>query len=131
MRLAPAWRPAAWIRLAVMSRSLLLSRSMIAMAAPPNPVASGGVTVCNLTVFMEDIVGTVNVLTGQSTVRAPQRARTYSRTVGSANKPCPVCGGFCGVSKERCASNADCPGSTGPCVTAGSPMRRAMRFWRR
>ncbi len=90
----------------------------ITLAAPPNPVASGGVTVCNLTVFTEDIVGTVNVLTGQSTVRAPQRARTYSRTVGAANKPCPVCGGFCGVSQERCASNADCPGSTGPCVTA-------------
>jgi hypothetical protein len=90
----------------------------VTLAAPPNPVSSGGVTVCNVTVFSEDVVGTVNVLTGESLVRAPQRARTYSKSVGSANKPCPVCGGFCGASKERCATNTDCPNGTGPCVTA-------------
>jgi hypothetical protein len=90
----------------------------VTLAAPPNPVSSGGVTVCNVTVFSEDVVGTVNVLTGESVVRAPQRARTYSRSVGGANKPCPVCGGFCGVTRDRCATNADCPSSTGPCVTA-------------
>ncbi len=88
------------------------------LTGPPNPVASGGVSVCNVTIFSEDVVGTVNVTTGESTVRAPQRSRTYSRTIGSANKPCPVCGGFCGVSRERCTSDADCASGKGPCVTA-------------
>ncbi len=90
----------------------------VTLVAPPNPVASGGVTVCNVTSFSEDVVGTVNVPNGESTVRAPQRSRTFGRTVGAANKPCPVCGGFCAISKERCAVNADCPGATGPCITA-------------
>jgi hypothetical protein len=86
------------------------------LVAPPNPVSSGGVSVCNVTIFSEDVVGTVNVLTGESTVRAPQRSRTYSRSVGAANKPCPVCGGFCGVSRERCATDDECAGK-GPCLT--------------
>jgi hypothetical protein len=86
--------------------------------APPNPVSSGGVSVCNVTIFSEDVVGTVNVLMGESVVRAPQRSRTYSRTIGAANKPCPVCGGFCGVSRERCETTDDCAPGKGPCVTA-------------
>lgn len=89
----------------------------VTLVAPPNPVSSGGVSVCNVTVFSEDVVGTVNVLTGESIVRAPQHARTYAREVGSANKPCPICGGFCAVNKERCASTADCASGKGPCVT--------------
>jgi hypothetical protein len=90
----------------------------VTAASPPNPVASGGVTVCNLTVFSEDVVGTANVLTGDSTMKARQQARTYPNLIGSANKPCPICGGFCGVSRERCQVNADCAPGKGPCVTA-------------
>jgi hypothetical protein len=86
------------------------------LVAPPNPVSSGGVTVCNVAIFTEDVVGTVNLATGHSLVRAPQRARTYAREVGSANKPCPVCGNFCGASRERCTVDADC-GNAGPCIT--------------
>ncbi len=88
----------------------------VTLVAPPNPVSSGGITVCNVTIFSEDVVGTTNLTTGESLVRAPQRSRTYAREIGSASKPCPVCGGFCGVSKERCSVNADC-GTKGPCVT--------------
>lgn len=88
------------------------------LVAPPNPVSSGGVTVCNVTIFSEDVVGTVNLTTGQSVVRAPQRSRTYGRSIGSANKPCPVCGGFCAISRERCTTNAECGINKGPCVTA-------------
>lgn len=89
----------------------------VTLGAPPDGVFSGGVTVCNVTVLSEDVVGTVNLVSGESTVRAPQISRTYSRTVGSANKPCPVCGGFCAVNKERCATTADCAANMGPCVT--------------
>ncbi len=87
-------------------------------SSPPNPVSSGGVSVCNMTIWSEDVVGTVNLTSGESVVRAPQRSRTYSRMVGSANKPCPVCGGFCAVSRERCASDDDCAAGKGPCITA-------------
>ena len=87
------------------------------LGAPPDGVFSGGVTVCNVTVLSEDVVGTVTVLTGESVVRAPQLSRTFGRTVGSANKPCPVCGGFCAVDRERCTSDDDCALHAGPCVT--------------
>lgn len=88
------------------------------LVGPPNPVSSGGVTVCNVTVWSEDVVGTVNLASGESSVRAPQRSRTYNRSAGSANKPCPVCGGFCAVSRERCEETADCGVNKGPCITA-------------
>lgn len=88
------------------------------LVAPPNPLSTGGVSVCNVTTFSEDVVGTVNLLTGESVVRAPQQSRTYGRTAGSANKPCPICGGFCAISRDRCAANADCGLNKGPCITA-------------
>ncbi len=91
---------------------------VVTLGAPPDGAFSGGVTVCNVTTLSEDVVGTVNVLTGESVVRAPQLSRTFGRTVGSANKPCPVCGGFCAVDKERCAVDADCDLNAGPCVTS-------------
>ncbi|MCC6765054.1 MAG: hypothetical protein IT293_10355 [Deltaproteobacteria bacterium] len=91
---------------------------MTTLAAPPNPLAVGGVTVCNVTIWSEDVVGTVNVATGESAVRAPQRSRTFGRTVGSADKPCPVCGGFCAISRERCEDDDGCATNQGPCITA-------------
>src|SRR5690606_14710509 len=42
---------------------------VITPGAPPDGVASGGVAVCNVTVLSEDVVGTVNLLTGESVVR--------------------------------------------------------------
>jgi hypothetical protein len=91
---------------------------VVTLGSPPEGAYSGGVTVCNVLTLSEDVVGTVNVLTGESVVRAPQVSRTYNRSVGSANKPCPVCGGFCAVDKERCASDEECAFNAGPCVTA-------------
>ena len=91
---------------------------VVTLGAPPEGAYSGGVTVCNVLTLSEDVVGTVNVLTGESVVRAPQISRTYNRSVGSANKPCPVCGGFCAVDKERCATDEECAVNAGPCVTA-------------
>lgn len=90
---------------------------VITPGAPPEGAYSGGVTVCNVLTLSEDVVGTVNVLTGESVVRVPQLSRTYNRSVGSANKPCPVCGGFCAVDKERCANDEDCALHAGPCIT--------------
>ncbi|MCC6848985.1 MAG: hypothetical protein IT294_10835 [Deltaproteobacteria bacterium] len=88
------------------------------LVAPPNPLATGGVTVCNVTTWSEDVVGTVNLATGESVVRAPQRSRTYGRAIGGPNKPCPVCGGFCAISRERCEDDDQCAANKGPCVTA-------------
>ena len=90
---------------------------VVTLGAPPDGVFSGGFTVCNVTMLSEDVVGTVNLLTGESLVRAPQISRTFNRAVGSANKPCPVCGGFCAVDKERCTTDGDCGLHDGPCIT--------------
>lgn len=91
---------------------------VVTLGSPPEGAYSGGVTVCNVLTLSEDVVGTVNIVTGESAVRAPQLSRTYNRSVGSANKPCPVCGGFCAGDKERCASDEDCVFNAGPCVNA-------------
>ncbi|MEB2285656.1 MAG: hypothetical protein OZ922_13340 [Myxococcales bacterium] len=88
----------------------------------PLPIVSGGVAVCVVNVFTEDVVGTTNLATGESSVRLRQNSSTYSG--GATQQPCPVCGGFCsgpgGIAgpntRNLCSSNADCkPGSY--CVT--------------
>ena len=82
---------------------------------PPLPIAAGGVPVCIVIVFSEDATGTTNINAGSSAVRYREDSVTHSGI--SLDKPCPVCGGFCAASRERCAVDADC-GSEGPCVTA-------------
>ena len=79
------------------------------------PVAqsAGGVAVCNISTFSEDVVGTVNINDGTGSVKARQRAVTYFGM--TQDKPCPVCGGFCQQSRGRCAVDADCNG-LGPCI---------------
>lgn len=88
----------------------------------PLPLVSGGVSVCVVNVFTEDVVGTTNLATGESSVRLRQNSSTYSG--GATQQPCPVCGGFCSGpggttgpnTRNLCSSNADCnPGSF--CVT--------------
>lgn len=82
----------------------------------PVPQAAGGVAVCNVSVFSEDAVGTVNIQDGTSSVRLRQRATTWNPI--SQSKPCPVCGGFCASGlRERCTVDADCLFGSGPCVT--------------
>ena len=87
---------------------------------PPLPLSAGGVSVCNLIYFTEDVVGTTNIVTGANSVRYREASVVHS-SAGSANKPCPVCGGFCAIGRERCQLDADCGGNppvgNGPCIT--------------
>jgi hypothetical protein len=83
---------------------------------PPVAATATGVSVCNVSVLSEDVVGTVNINDGTAAVKIRQRARTYQGI--QQNKPCPVCGGFCGTSREPCATTADCGVSGGTCITA-------------
>lgn len=82
---------------------------------PPTPISSGGVPVCVVTVFSEDVRGTTNILTGATSIRWREDNITYTGL--TLEKPCPVCGGFCAGNRDRCAVDADC-GGAGPCVTA-------------
>jgi len=81
---------------------------------PPLPVSAGGVSVCIVRVFSEDVVGTTNVLAGGAAVRLRENLVTHAGA--SLGTPCPVCGGFCAGSREACEVGADC-GAQGPCVT--------------
>jgi hypothetical protein len=90
---------------------------VISFHGAPVGASAGGITVCNYSVFSEDIIGTVNILDGTTSVKIRQRARTHQLLVGSQDKPCPVCGGFCADDRERCEDDDDCAG-TGPCITA-------------
>ncbi len=90
---------------------------------PPLPIAAGGVSVCLLRVFSEDVVGSTDLATGESDVRLRERLQTYAG--GSLGAPCPVCGGFCagpsvpdgGGLRTPCAIDADCPNPPFLCVT--------------
>jgi hypothetical protein len=82
---------------------------------PPVAQSSGGTSVCAVNRFSQDVTGTVNINDGTSAVRARQRAQTFLGI--QANKPCPVCGGFCGVSREPCTTSADCDAGES-CITA-------------
>ena len=81
----------------------------------PLPLAAGGISVCVVNEFSEDIVGTTNLATGESAVRVRQWSTTHLE--GNNSQPCPVCGNWCNDPVRRnCATNADCdPGVT--CVT--------------
>ncbi len=89
----------------------------------PLPLSSGGVSVCVVNTFSEDVVGTTNLQTGSSAVRLRQRSDTYLGPV--ANQPCPVCGGFCAGNlggggtvgqRQRCTTDGDCPNAPNHCV---------------
>lgn len=82
----------------------------------PVAQAAGGIAVCNVSTLSEDVVGTVNILTGAGELRVRQRA--VVRNGISQDKPCPVCGGFCAIDRARCSVDADCAPGAGPCVTA-------------
>jgi hypothetical protein len=96
---------------------------LITAHGAPLPLASGGVSVCVVNEFSEDVVGTTDLATGAGSVRL----RQFSTTIlgNDQQQPCPVCGGFCSGdagqaspgNRSLCSSNADCtnPGST--CIT--------------
>ncbi len=84
---------------------------------PPVAAFAGGVSVCNVSIFSEDSVGTANINDGTASVKVRQRARTMQGL--EISKPCPVCGGFCGISRDRCDDDGDCLASGGgSCITA-------------
>lgn len=84
----------------------------------PLPLLSGGVSVCVVNTFTEDVTGTTDLATGAGEIRLRQNSSTLAG--GDTQQPCPVCGGFCsgpgGVSgpgvRTLCDSDDDCgPGS--------------------
>jgi hypothetical protein len=78
---------------------------------PPLPLSAGGISVCVLNIFSENVVGTKDTATGQASVRVRQRSQTHLTSEVGSNGPCPVCGGFCnGVTGDRhpCSVDADC-----------------------
>jgi hypothetical protein len=85
---------------------------------PPLPLSAGGVSVCVINIFSEDIVGTTNLDTGAGDVRIRQSSLTHLAS-GTINQPCPTCGGFCNGTagagggspgtRTLCQSDADCP----------------------
>jgi hypothetical protein len=88
----------------------------------PLPISSGGVSVCVINLFKEDVTGTTDLATGAGAVRVHQDSQTWLGP--DQQQPCPVCGGFCsgpgggsgpGV-RNLCTSDADCSGGA-HCVT--------------
>jgi hypothetical protein len=80
----------------------------------PVAAAAGGVAVCNVSTFTEDVVGTVNLTLGTSAVKVRQAAVTYNPI--SQDQPCPVCGNFCAISRQRCDATHPCAPSAGTCI---------------
>ena len=88
---------------------------------PPLPLSAGGVSVCVENVFTEDVFGTVNLATGDTSMFYHQDTITHFGPI--PKQPCPVCGRFCGAppngDRRPCTTDADCttvPGSP-RCVT--------------
>ncbi len=89
---------------------------------PPLPLSAGGVPVCVVNVFTNDISGTKNLANGSMAVRLQQKS--IVQMTGTPAQPCPVCGGFCKASagdlagRHNCTTNADCADTTSQtCVT--------------
>jgi len=85
------------------------------LTGAPIPVSVGGIGACTLNVLVEDVVGTVDVFSGDSEVRLRQRSVTFLSAL--QDRPCPVCSGFCDEEFEGdrslCSSDGDCePGVT-------------------
>ena len=76
----------------------------------PLPISGGGVSVCVVNIFSEDVVGTRDLASGAGAVRMRQASVTHLGP--SMQQPCPVCGGFCadppGGARNLCSGPADC-----------------------
>jgi hypothetical protein len=89
---------------------------------PPLPLSAGGVPVCIVNVFTEDVVGTKDLATGSSAIRL--RQKSIVQMTGTPSQPCPVCGGFCKAAagdlggRHNCVTSADCADTASQiCVT--------------
>lgn len=85
----------------------------------PLPITAGGIPVCIINVFTEDVTGTRDLATGASAFRL--RQNSFVQVNGIQAQPCPVCGGFCqapqGGNRHNCTTNTDCADVTGVCLT--------------
>ncbi len=78
----------------------------------PQPLSSGGVPVCLISRFAEDVTGTYNIATGAASIRIPLNTLVYFSP--DVSQPCPVCN--CGA-----ANLQDCQiGQTGTCEGFGA-----------
>jgi hypothetical protein len=59
----------------------------------PHPVSAGGIAVCAVQTFRQDLSGTRNLLNGAHELFYRQFSRIHLPE--SQDRPCPVCGGFC------------------------------------
>ncbi len=92
-------------------------RCIIHPHGAPLPLSSGGVSVCLVNEFTEDVTGTTNLQTGEGSIRLRQNSSTYAG--GAIPQPCPVCGGFCAApagqtdpqGRSLCSNDSQCPGS--------------------
>jgi hypothetical protein len=89
---------------------------------PPLPLSAGGIPVCVVNVFTDNVTGTKDMTTGSSAIRL--RQKSIVQLTGTQSQPCPVCGDFCKASpgdlggRHHCSTNADCADTTlGVCVT--------------
>ncbi len=89
----------------------------------PLPLSSGGISVCIVNIFSEDVTGTTDLATGDFAIRLRQDSVTHlGGGGGGRNHPCPTCGGFCAASpmlladRTLCSVDSDCPASV-TCVT--------------
>ncbi len=76
----------------------------------PLPIAGGGTSVCVVDTLVEDVFGTVNKVTGESSEFLRENSKTFLSK--SVPMPCPVCGGFCASAKGLaglCWADSDCP----------------------
>ncbi len=78
----------------------------------PFAVASSSTTACNVQNHVEDVTGTLNIITGEHSTAYESSNRPY---IGErSHRPCPVCGGYCEggdnaflVCQGRCETSGD------------------------
>ncbi len=93
---------------------------------PPLALSAGNVPSCVVNLFAQDVVGTVNVDSGETALDVELRSRVF---IGEdVATPCPACGGVCtvGTVGTPCLSDLDC-GVGGVCGSFDSTPRDGLR----
>ena len=94
------------------SQCLSGQHCVISIYGAPQPLSSGGVPVCLVSRFAEDVTGTYNLMTGAASLRIP--LNTLVHFSQNVSQPCPVCN--CGK-----ANLQDCQiGESGMCEGFGA-----------
>ncbi len=80
----------------------------------PLSLSAAGTSVCAVTHFESNLIGTTNIVTGEHELNYETRAVTHLGIQQSV--PCPVCGGFCvGGSRDGLLCKGSCDVSGAPC----------------